>query len=198
MRRVTDRRALPGLSMIRIARRTFRRSHCVALPVRAVARLQPAEAAGEAPANSRTSSSTPVGRLPCGRLAHNYLSARLRSWASIWFAPRRVTRSRAMRSREWQIRASSSVSLAKHPPAPSLLNRIGQRMSIAVIWFRGERKPSCQGADSGTRRQFLPEAGTANQPLLKPAKGPRIPRVGWKFRPVCSNASFERCHRYHE
>jgi hypothetical protein len=188
----TDRRAL-RVPSIRIARRTCRRFRFAALPARAAARLQPAVAVAAARASYRTSSNTPAGRLPCGRSAHNCRHARLRSWASIWFAPRRV-----MRSTEWQIQASSSVFSRAIRAVQALLNRIGQRMSIAVTWLQGERKPP-------------------NQPLLGPAKGPRIgPSAGmflalgrgggwavqgrWRLWPrsIPSKESFKCNHRYPE
>ncbi len=200
---VTGQRALLA-SMIRIARRTYRRYRCAALPARAAVRPQPAGVVAEAPANSRTSSSTPAGRRPCGRLAHNCRHARSRSWASIWFAPMPVTQ-----SKELQIQASSSVFSHEICAVHPLLNRNGKGMSIAVTSILRRKKATERWVRISVRRTRSPPKRGSNRPLLRAPKGPRIRPPAGMFlafggfddRPAAVHSfreSFNCNHRYHE
>lgn len=89
----------------------------------------------------------------------------------------------------------------RRPP----LNRIGKGMSIALTWLLGERKPpSRQVRISARRTRSAPKRGS-NQPLLRPAKGPRIRLSAGmflafsRFGPGSNSSKSSKCdHRYPE
>jgi hypothetical protein len=169
-----DQRELTASSRSRGTSRTSRGLRCAGSRVRAAV-LQPGGAEAAVRADYRTSSNTRVDHPPGVRSARNHRRALLRSWASIWFAPRR-----GKRSAGWQIRTSSSGFFREIGAVRTLLNWIGPPGDVC------RRNPASRQKKAIVSIPDFDEQPACNPPFPRAAKSRRIRQLAGLFLAVNS------------